>query len=127
MAHDTEVADTLRAALAGIDGIEERRMFGALAFMLRGNMLCGALADGGFFRVGPDRMAEALAVDGAAPMMMGARPMTGFVRVPAAVVAGAIPRARLLALASEFVGALPPKQAARRTRIRTAPAASTRR
>jgi len=52
VAWDPSVADTLRAALAGRDGVAERRMFGALCFMARGNMLCGALADGGFFRIG---------------------------------------------------------------------------
>ncbi len=108
MAYDASVAAILRDALAG-QAPQERRMFGALCFMLRGNMLCGALAEGGFFRVGPERMAEALAFAGAAPMRMRDRPMTGFVRVPAALVAQADARDRLLALASAFVGSLPPK------------------
>ena len=108
MAHDAEVAAILREALAG-EALEERRMFGALCFMLRGNMLCGALSDGGFFRVGPGGMAAALAVEGAAPMMMRDRPMTGFVRVPPAVVANAQARERLLAVAAAFVRSLPAK------------------
>jgi hypothetical protein len=108
MAHDAAVAAILRDALAG-EATDERRMFGALAFMRRGNMLCGALADGGFFRVGPEGMAAALAEDGAAQMTMRERPMTGFVRVPPAVVADAGARERLLALAAAFVATLPAK------------------
>ena len=52
----------LRAALAG--EASRARMFGALCFMLGGNMLCGALSDGGFFRVGKAQ-AAALALPGA--------------------------------------------------------------
>ena len=85
MAHDEAVAATLRADLAGREGVAERRMFGALCFMLRGNMLCGALSDGGFFRVGKDREPEALALPQVTPMMiMRTRPMPGIVRIPAA-------------------------------------------
>ena len=57
MAYDRSVAEVLRAALAGTDGIVERRMFGALCFMLRGNMSAGRCRDGGFFRVGKPRRA----------------------------------------------------------------------
>ena len=90
------MAATLRAALAGRAGLAERRMFGALCFMLRGNMLCGALADGGFFRVGKEHEAAALALPQVRPMMMRDRPMPGIVRLPAAAVADAALRGRLL-------------------------------
>jgi hypothetical protein len=108
LAYDAAVAAILREALAA-EALGERRMFGALCFMLRGNMLCGALPEGGFFRVGQGGMAEALQVDGAVPMTMRERPMTGFVRVPTEVVATREPRERLLALARTFVGGLPAK------------------
>jgi hypothetical protein len=84
-------------------------MFGALAFMLRGNMLCGALADGGFFRVGKPGEPVALALPGAARMTMRDRPMPGLVRLPAASVADPRIRGQLLALALAFVERLPPK------------------
>ena len=110
MAWDPSVADTLRAALAGRDGVAERRMFGALCFMARGNMLCGALADGGFFRVGKAGEAAALALPGVRPMTMaGGRPMPGIVRVSPEAVADPVLRGRLLALAEGFVGGLPAK------------------
>lgn len=84
-------------------------MFGALCFMLRGNMLCGALADGGFFRVGKAREDAALALPGVARMTMRDRPMPGLVRVPVAAVADPRRRGELLALARAFVAPLPPK------------------
>jgi hypothetical protein len=108
VAHDAAVAAILREALAS-EAPEERRMFGALCFMLRGNILCGALPDGGFFRVGPERMPDALAETAARPMAMRGRPMSGFVRVPAASVADPASRGRLLGLAKTFVRGLPAK------------------
>ena len=109
MAHDAAVAAILRAALAG-EPAEERRMFGALCFMLRGNMLCGALSDGGFFRVGPGGMA-----DGAGGAGCGsdddARAADDGLR-PGAAAASSPERAareRLLALATAFVATLPAK------------------
>lgn len=110
MAYDETVAATLRVALAGRDAIAERRMFGALCFMARGNMLCGALSDGGFFRVGKQGEAAALALPGVTPMTMtGTRPMPGIVRVPPAGVTDSRTRGQLLALADAFVGTLPEK------------------
>ncbi len=109
MAYDEAVAATLRAALAGREGIEERRMFGALCFMLRGNMLCGALSDGGFFRVGKQGEPAALALPGVARMAMRNRPMPGIVRTPPASVAEPRRRSELLGLALAFVEPLPPK------------------
>jgi hypothetical protein len=109
VAYDEAVAATLRAALAGREGVEERRMFGALCFMLRGNMLCGALSDGGFFRVGKQGEPTALAQPGVARMAMRDRPMPGIVRVPATSVADPGRRAELLGLALAFVDPLPRK------------------
>lgn len=109
MAWDEGVAATLRTVLAGRADVAERKMFGALVFMLRGNMLCGALKDGGFFRVGTPGEAAALAVPDAARMEMRTRPMPGFVRVPPAAVEDPARRGRLLALALGYVEPMPPK------------------
>lgn len=46
MAYDEALADRVRAALSGRDGLSERRMFGGLAFMLNGNMACGLTSEG---------------------------------------------------------------------------------
>lgn len=66
MAYDEGLAELLRADLAEIPGIEEKRMFGGLAFMKDGHMLCGVHKGGGMFRVGKPRHAEALAIEGQA-------------------------------------------------------------
>ena len=51
--------------LNGRDGITERKMFGGLAVMLRGNMCCGVIGDDLMLRVGPERYRDALTRPGA--------------------------------------------------------------
>ena len=41
MPYDPELADRMRAALAGRPDIVEKKMFGCYCWMLNGNMLCG--------------------------------------------------------------------------------------
>ena len=80
MAWDETVAERLREGLLAVEGVEEKRMFGGLCFLVRGNMACVASGRGGaFFRVGKDREAEALALPGAARMVMAGREKPGFI------------------------------------------------
>ncbi|MGY1815763.1 TfoX/Sxy family protein [Blastococcus sp. SYSU D00820] len=73
MAHDAVLADRVRAALAGEDDVREVRMFGGLAFMVRGEMVTCVSVGGGalLVRVSPDRDAEYLARPGAGRAEMG--------------------------------------------------------
>lgn len=84
MAYDTGLADRVREALAG-GGVpaDERRMFGGLAFMVRGHMTVGILGDELMVRVGPDGYEDALADPSARPMDFTGKPMTGMVFVAA--------------------------------------------
>lgn len=59
----------------------EKKMFGGMGFMLRGNMLIGTTAKGALLvRIDPAKAEEAIA-RGAEPMHMGPRLMTGFMAV----------------------------------------------
>ena len=89
--------------------ITEKRMFGGVCFLLRGNMLCGTTKDRFMFRVGKDQHAEALSRRGARPMDFTGKAMQGFVFVdPAACDARGLNR--WIELAIKYVGALPPKK-----------------
>jgi TfoX/Sxy family transcriptional regulator of competence genes len=101
--------ERMRAALSGRRGIAEKRMFGGVCFLLRGNMLCGVGQDKFMFRVGKDQDAEALKRPGAKPMDFTGRPMAGFVWVePAKCDARRLKR--WIAMAERYVGALPAKK-----------------
>jgi len=102
------LAARLRKALAGRRGVTEKRMFGGVCFLLRGNMLCGVSKEDFMFRVGKAREAAALERKGARPMDFTGRPMAGFVWVsPASCDARGL--ASWVALAERYVGAMPAK------------------
>ena len=82
MAYDKEVAERIRALLSGRSDVHEKKMFGGLCFMVRGDMCCAASGRGGLLvRVGPDAPAATFREPHASPVEMRGRTMGGFVRV----------------------------------------------
>lgn len=81
MVFDDRLAGRVRKALAGGKGIEEKKMFGGLAFLLEGRMFCGVLKGDLMVRVGPGQYEEALARQHVRPMDFTGRPLRGFVFV----------------------------------------------
>jgi hypothetical protein len=59
MPFDAHLADLMRDAVRDRPGIDEKKMFGGLCWMLNGNMLCGVESTRFMFRVGKDREADA--------------------------------------------------------------------
>ena len=47
MAFDPDLADRIRELTATESGLDERRMFGGLAFLVHGNMAVAATREGG--------------------------------------------------------------------------------
>jgi hypothetical protein len=113
MAYDEAQAERLRRALAGRRAVSEKKMFGGICFMLRDHMLCGIGWHGLMFRVGEEREKEALARPGARLMAIGGRRMRGFIWVDPAQCRER-DLARWIALAEQFVAALPPKPPGKR-------------
>ena len=109
MAFDEGLASLMRDDLIHEDGIDERKMFGGLAFLLNGNMVCGVHKDGGMFRVGKERMDAAMAIPGTGPMMFTGKPMGGMVDVDDELMADDDRRGQLLALSLTNARSLPPK------------------
>ena len=81
MAYDETLAQRIRELLADRHSVVEKRMFGGIAFMLRGNMCCGIVRDDLMVRVGPERHEEALTQPHVRPMDITGRPMRGMVYV----------------------------------------------
>lgn len=109
MAYDAGQAELMRSALQDISGITEKKMFGGLCFMLRGNMLCGVHKGGGMARVGKELETQALAMDGVTPLSFTGRPMGGMVDVSENVIEDEARLAAVVELCLKFVGGLPPK------------------
>jgi hypothetical protein len=82
MAYDEDLANRLRELLADEDGVTEKKMFGGLAFLVRGNMSVSASGKGGLLaRIDPAQTDAALARPHVSRMEMGGRSMDGWVRV----------------------------------------------
>jgi TfoX N-terminal domain len=82
VAYDEELANRLRELLATERGVDEKRMFGGLAFLINGNMAVAASGQGGLMvRIPPDETAELLTRDHTAPMVMAGRETRGWIRV----------------------------------------------
>jgi len=80
MAYDEALAERIRVALGPRDGLTERKMFGGIAFLDRGNMCLGVTHDELMVRIGKAGLAAALQEPGARPMQMQGRD-TGMVFV----------------------------------------------
>jgi hypothetical protein len=84
MAYDEDLAERMREALHGRQGIAEKRMFGGLAFLVGGNMAISASGQGGaLVRVDPARSDHLVDTTTAEVAIMRGRPMPGWLRVPA--------------------------------------------
>lgn len=88
MSYDTDLADRIRELVATESGLDERRMFGGLAFLINGNMSVAASRQGGLLvRVPPDEteaLTDALTDGGRVrPMEMAGRPRRGWLFVAA--------------------------------------------
>ena len=83
MAYDESLARRIQGIMVGLPGYIERKMFGGVGYMLRGNMACGVNGDDLIVRVGPQGYEEALAQPHTKEFDMTGRPMKGWVVVTA--------------------------------------------
>lgn len=81
MAFDQDLAMRVRRLLEKQDGISERKMFGGLAFLLKGKMFCGVLGHDLVARLGAEQAQTALRRSYVRPMDFTGRPMKGYVYV----------------------------------------------
>ena len=81
MAYDLDLADRIRELVATEQGVDERRMFGGLAFLVNGNMSVSASGKGGLLvRVDPRETPELIGRH-VHTAVMGGREMNGWLRV----------------------------------------------
>lgn len=109
MACDEGVAERIREVFADRQDMIEKKMFGGIAFMHRGNMCCGIVDDMLMARVGPGAYEEALGRPHTRVMDFTGKSLKGFVYVEAAGFAEDDDLRAWLALCEAFTGSLPPK------------------
>ena len=116
MAYDVELADRLRdlvEVLTEGETVTEQKMFGGLAFLVRGHMAVAASSQGGLLlRCPPDRTAElvATAPEHTGLFEMRGRSMEGWLRVDPEAVATTEELRRWAQVGIDHVRTLPPKE-----------------
>ncbi len=110
MAYDEDLANRIRELVAAEDGVDEKRMFGGLAFLINGNMSVAASGRGGLMvRVPPDETDKLLTREHVEPMVMAGRETRGWLRVS---VEGVKTKRQLQSWVSrgvDYAKTLPPK------------------
>jgi TfoX/Sxy family transcriptional regulator of competence genes len=82
MAYDEDLANRIRELTSTERDVEEKRMFGGLAFLINGNMSVAASGRGGLMvRVPPDETDALLSHEHVEPMVMAGRETRGWLRV----------------------------------------------
>jgi TfoX/Sxy family transcriptional regulator of competence genes len=109
MAYSERLAERVRRRLAGLGGVEEKRMFGGVAFLLSGNLCVGVRKDSLLVRLGPGRDEEALRRPDVSRFAVAGRPMNCWVLVAPEGVEDDGQLDEWIRRAGTFVGTLPAK------------------
>jgi TfoX/Sxy family transcriptional regulator of competence genes len=110
MAYSERLASRIREILREGGDVDEKKMFGGLAFMVDGHMCCGVTRDDLMLRLGAEGAKQALEEPHVRPMDFTGRPMKGYVYVATPGLKTEAKLRRWLQLARDFVQTLPPKQ-----------------
>ena len=109
MAFDEQLAGQVRAHLGKRPGLAEKKMFGGIAFLIRGNMCCGVHRDALIVRLDPAETDRALAEPHTRVFDLTGRPMKGWVLVESKGVATRAQLGKWVDRAAKYAGSLPAK------------------
>lgn len=109
MAFNEALAARIRRGLARRKGIEEKKMFGGVGFLLNGNMLVGVWKNSLIVRLGQDEGEDAMKEPHVAEFDITGRPMKNWVLVAPEGVEDDLQLKAWIQRAVKFVGRLPAK------------------
>jgi TfoX/Sxy family transcriptional regulator of competence genes len=109
MAYDKELAGRIQRDLGTLTGLEEKKMFGGVGFMLHGNMAWGVHQDNLVVRLDPRRSEKALSKPHVQPFTRGGRSMAGWVVVTPPGCKNDSTLEGWIQHGLDYAGSLPPK------------------
>ena len=109
MAYNEDLANRVRQVLGDLPGLEEKKMFGGVGYLVMGNMACGVNKDDLIVRVGPDKYEEYVALPHARPFDFTGRPMKGWLMIAPAGYKAEADLETWVQLGVDFALTLPPK------------------
>jgi TfoX/Sxy family transcriptional regulator of competence genes len=81
MPYDKSLAEKIRISLAHLPNVEEKKMFGGIAFMVNDKMCINVGKNGIMCRIDPALHKEAIRDEGCHPVVMRGREYVGWIRV----------------------------------------------
>ncbi len=109
MAYDEALAERIRDHLDDNPDILEKKMFGGIAFMYRGNMAVGVSKDELMVRVGEEAHEESLDRPGVRIFDLSGKRMRGWILVAPSSIASDARLASWIDTGIAYAGSLPPK------------------
>jgi TfoX/Sxy family transcriptional regulator of competence genes len=110
MAYDEDLADRIRQLIGSDPELTEKKMFGGLAFLIRGNMAIAASSEGGaMVRVDPAQSHSLLATTNATLVNMRCRDMPGWLHISSDDLRADDQLAPWLETGTGYARSLPPK------------------
>ncbi|MBI3006025.1 MAG: TfoX/Sxy family protein [Ignavibacteriales bacterium] len=110
MAFDVKLADRIRKKLGKQSGLSEKKMFGGIAFMLKGNMCVGVHGKEMIVRIEPEKTEAALKEKHARIFdLSGGRPMKGWILVDIKGLKTEPALAKWIRRGVNYASSLPPK------------------
>jgi len=109
MPYNEKLAEKIRDNLRAYPELTEKKMFGGLCFLLRGNMCCGIIADRLVLRINGPKYDELLKSKYTSIMDFGTRPTRGFLYVENDAINTKANLTQWLGYSIEYCLALPPK------------------
>ena len=109
MAYSEALAQRIRDEIGDHPALEEKQMFGGIAFMVHGNMSVGVSGDALMVRVGKEHHDDAMAQPHVRSFDLSSRPMTGWVLVDPNGTSSDEDLARWVDVGVSYAEGLPPK------------------
>ena len=106
----TDLLERVRAAFAEVPGVEEKRMFGSMGFLVRGHLCVGVRPDRIMFRIDPVAHDKAIQKNGCKTVVMRGREYRGYVQVDAQALKSQYSLERWIDRALSHNRSLPPKK-----------------
>jgi hypothetical protein len=106
---DEKLAERIRKQLGKRTGVMEKKMFGGIAFLLRGNMCCGVHGADLIVRLDPAATDSALSAPHTRPFDLTGRPMKGWILVRPRGLATDAALGTWIATAVKYAESLPPR------------------
>lgn len=109
MGYDESLYMCIKECVKALPDVTERKMFGGVAFMYKGNMFCGPTDSRLMVRVGKERYEDMLKKEHVREMDFTGRPLKGFVYVDSEALKSQDAVCKWIDEGLEFVKTLPSK------------------